>query len=45
MVINCIGPFKGTDYPIPTICAKLGIDYIDLADGRKYVNQFKDTMD
>ena len=44
-VINCIGPFQKADYAIPSLCAKLGVNYIDLADARVYVSSFADQLD
>ncbi len=40
VVINTCGPFQGADYSVAKTCIKLGIHYIDLADGRDYVNHF-----
>lgn len=44
-VINCIGPFQKADYAIPSLCAKLGVDYIDLSDARDYVSSFSEQLD
>lgn len=38
VVINTCGPFQSADYSIATECIHLGIHYIDLADGRDFVN-------
>ncbi len=36
-VVNTVGPFQGHDYIVAETCAGLGIHYVDLADGRAYV--------
>ncbi len=38
IVINTCGPFQLTDYHIAKICIELKIHYIDLSDGRDFVN-------
>ncbi|KAJ1561692.1 hypothetical protein HK405_003136, partial [Cladochytrium tenue] len=43
VVVNTIGPFQDfADYRVARICAKLGVSYVDLADGRDYVCRFSD---
>ncbi|MFK7803334.1 MAG: saccharopine dehydrogenase NADP-binding domain-containing protein [Anaerolineae bacterium] len=37
LVINASGPFQDTDYIIPKTCINQGCHYIDLGDGRDYV--------
>lgn len=44
LVIHCAGPFQGQDYTVAKGCIELGIHYLDLADGRNFVNQIK-TLD
>ena len=39
LVINTCGPFQNNDYSIAKSCISLGIHYVDLADGRDFVNQ------
>lgn len=38
VVINTCGPFQNSDYSIAETCIKHGVHYIDLADGRAFVN-------
>lgn len=38
VVINTCGPFQNQDYGAARTCIDQGIPYIDLADGRDYVN-------
>lgn len=38
VVINTAGPFQTANYTIPTQCLEHRIHYIDLADGRDFVN-------
>lgn len=40
IVINTCGPFQNKDYHAAITCIHNHIHYIDLADGRDYVNQF-----
>lgn len=40
LVINTCGPFQTADYTTAINTIILGINYIDLADARKYVNEF-----
>jgi hypothetical protein len=41
IVINATGPFLPKDYAIPLTCIEEHCHYIDLADSREYVNDFK----
>jgi hypothetical protein len=38
VVVNTVGPFQGADYDVARACIARGIHYIDLADGREFVN-------
>lgn len=38
VVINTCGPFQGSDYCVAEQCIDCSIHYIDLADGRAFVN-------
>lgn len=40
LVINTCGPFQDNDYTTAINTIILGINYIDLADAREYVNEF-----
>lgn len=40
LVINASGPFQTADFTTAINCILLGINYIDLADAREYVNDF-----
>lgn len=44
LIINTCGPFQNSDYSIARACISLGIHYIDLADGRDFVNHI-DVLD
>lgn len=37
-VINTCGPFQNSDYSVAEQCIDCGVHYIDLADGRAFVN-------
>lgn len=37
VMVNASGPFQGSDYRVPAACARAGVHYADLADGRDYV--------
>jgi len=37
LVIHTCGPFQGQDYHVAKACITNGINYLDLADGRKFV--------
>jgi len=41
VVINASGPFLPRDYSIPQTCIEENCHYIDLADDREYVKEFK----
>ena len=45
IVINTCGPFQTADYSIASACIEQGIHYIDLADGREFVNHFHSALD
>jgi hypothetical protein len=38
LVINTCGPFQSANYNVAEICIKQAVHYIDLADGRDFVN-------
>lgn len=38
VVINTCGPFQNSDYSVAEQCIACGVHYIDLADGRAFVN-------
>ncbi len=38
IVIHTSGPFQSQGYDVAEVCINLGIHYIDLADGREFVN-------
>ena len=40
VVINAAGPYQTADFTTAINCILLGVNYIDLADARKYVNDF-----
>ena len=40
-VIHTAGPYQGQDYRVAEACINVGSHYIDLADGRDFVNNFK----
>ncbi|HVZ29059.1 MAG TPA: saccharopine dehydrogenase NADP-binding domain-containing protein [Asticcacaulis sp.] len=41
VVIHTCGPYQGADYSVARACMQVGAHYIDLADGRGYVRDFK----
>jgi len=41
VVIHTCGPFQGSDYSVARACAAAGVHYIDLADGRDFVRDFR----
>jgi hypothetical protein len=45
IVIHCAGPFQGQDYRVARAAAETGAHYIDLADGRAFVNGFAPEFD
>jgi saccharopine dehydrogenase-like NADP-dependent oxidoreductase len=40
LLIHTAGPFQGQDYAVAQACAQVGVHYIDLADGRRFVCDF-----
>lgn len=40
LLINTCGPFQLRDYRVAEACIEFGVNYIDLADGRDFVNNF-----
>ena len=40
VVINAVGPYQTADFTTAINCILLGVNYIDLADSREYVNDF-----
>lgn len=40
LLIHTAGPFQGQDYAVARACAQAGVNYIDLADGRRFVCDF-----
>jgi len=38
VVVNTCGPFQTSDYSIAECCIRHGVHYVDLADGRAFVN-------
>ena len=40
IVIHTAGPYQGQDYRVAKACVQTGSHYIDLADGRKFVQEF-----
>lgn len=45
LVINTCGPFQHSDYATALDCIHFGIHYVDLADGRDFVNGIHDALD
>lgn len=45
LVIHTAGPFQGQDYDVARACASAGSNYIDLADGRRFVCDFGAALD
>ncbi len=41
IVIHTAGPYQGQDYRVARACAECGSHYIDLADGRRFVEDFE----
>lgn len=37
VVVHCAGPFQGQDYRVARACIAAGAHYIDIADGREFV--------
>ena len=44
LLIHTAGPFQGQDYAVAHACAKAGVHYIDLADGRRFVCDFSRAL-
>jgi hypothetical protein len=45
LVIHCAGPFQGQDYRVARAALAAGGHYLDLADGREFVAQFRKEND
>ncbi len=45
LVIDASGPFQDLDYRVPEACIANGVDYCDIADGRKFVYGFDQLND
>ena len=45
LVINTCGPFQSSNYSLAICCINFGIHYIDLSDGREFVNGIHDALD
>jgi len=45
LVIHTAGPFQGQDYAVARACMACGSHYIDLADGRSFVEAFSRSLD
>lgn len=45
LVIHTAGPFQQQSYSVALAAAEAGVHYIDLADGRRFVCDFPQTMD
>jgi len=44
LLIHTCGPYQEQNYHVAEACIRAGVDYIDLADGREFVNQI-DSLD
>ena len=42
VVVHTSGPFQGADYTVARACIRAGVHYVDLADGRAFVRDFRD---
>ena len=40
IVVHAAGPFQDQDYRVAAACIRLGSQYVDLADGRRFVAEF-----
>jgi Saccharopine dehydrogenase NADP binding domain len=40
LVIHCVGPFQGQDYRVANAALAAGAHYLDLADGRRFIDEF-----
>ncbi len=45
LVIHCAGPFQGQDYGVAKAACAAGAHYLDLADGRDFVEHFSANVD
>ncbi len=45
LVIHCVGPFQHQDYRVARACIGCGAHYVDLADGRGFVEGFAAALD
>ena len=45
LVIHCAGPFQGQDYGVAKAACAVGAHYLDLADGRDFVEHFSANVD
>ncbi|GMV28448.1 MAG: hypothetical protein AMXMBFR59_05730 [Rhodanobacteraceae bacterium] len=45
LVVHCAGPFQGQDYTVARESLTAGAHYLDLADGRDYVQRFGAELD
>lgn len=45
VVVHCAGPFQGQNYRVADAALACGSHYLDLADGRAFVDQFASAMD
>lgn len=45
LMIHTAGPFQGQCYDVAEVCAKVGMHYVDLADGRGFVEDFAPALD
>lgn len=45
IVIHTAGPYQGRDYSVARACIEAGCHYIDLADGRAFVEEFNSLDD
>jgi hypothetical protein len=41
VVVHTCGPFQGADYSVAKACIAAGVHYVDLADGRDFVREFR----
>ena len=41
VVIHTCGPFQGADYSVAKACVEAGVHYVDLADARDFVREFR----
>jgi len=42
VVVHTSGPFQGADYAVARACIRAGVHYVDLADGRAFVRDFRE---